>query len=106
MSILEPRSLSSAAWWMCARSSPIASRFQTFSKPLMWLKPEPDLKSSSSLSPGIIRPPSEGIGKLFMDPIELLIFSNPEQDAQRPLEQLLQNYHGQANVHINDIGWD
>jgi len=41
-----------------------------------------------------------------MDPVEIIIFSNPEQDARRPLEKLLQRYDSQAGVQINDIGWN
>lgn len=40
-----------------------------------------------------------------MDPVEIIIFSNPEQDARRPLEKLLKNYRSPAEIHINEINW-
>src|SRR5262245_17839972 len=41
-----------------------------------------------------------------MDPVEILIFRNPEQDAKRYLQKLLETYPGRAGVQITELGWD
>src|SRR5689334_12900299 len=93
---------------MCARWSPNVFRSRKWGRPSLWRSSAPDLKSSFSPSPCIIRVPlpSRGTRKITMAPVEIIIFSNPEQDARRPLEKLLQGYDSPAGVQINDIGWN